>query len=188
LLHDLAIVDSARLKAVERNAATFSSNDFWVHARLTTKKGTALEMNWAGYEGSVNEMDYAKPRAAVRLACEAVKGLNFDVHTLTDDERAWDSAKFARDWKKIEGLQFYWWVRERYIQAIGVVGDKAALAELRDILAADSSREVSDARSVYYAINAVTRLMKVDVRDNPVAEMDLETTRKKVLDLIKDDR
>jgi len=131
-------------------------------------------------------VDFAKPRAAVRLAWEAVKGLDIKDHTLTDGERAWASAKFARDWKKFKGLEFHWWVRERYIETVGVVGDKAALPVLRDILAADPPWGASDGRCVYYAINAVTRLTKKDVRDKPVEEMDIEKTRQKVLDLIKD--
>jgi hypothetical protein len=190
LLRDLAVVDTAKLKPVKRNGSTFSSNDFWVYARLTTSKKTLLDLSWGGYEGSSRELDFAKPRAAVRLAQEAVEGLDLEDHKLTDGERAWASAKFARDWKNFKGLEFHWWVRERYIQTIGVIGDKAALPVLRVILATEppkgKRRESSDGRCVYYAINAVTRLTKKDVRDKPIAEMDVEKTRLKVLDLIKD--
>jgi hypothetical protein len=189
-LRDLAVVDSAKLKPVERNGFTSSSNDFWVNARLTTSKKTLLDLNWAGYEGSGSELDFAKPRAAVRLAQEAVKGLDLKDHRLTDGERAWASGKFARDWKKFKAREFHWWVRERYIQTVGVVGNEAALPVLRVILATEAPkgkrRESSDGRCVYYAINAVTRLTKKDVRDRPVEEMDIEKTRLKVLDLIKD--
>jgi hypothetical protein len=105
---------------------------------------------------------------------------------MTDEERAWASDKFVRDWMKFKPLEFHWWVRERYIETIGVVGDKAALPVLREILATSppqgQAREASDARCVYYAINAVTRLTKKDVRVKPVEEMDLEATRQKALD------
>ena len=81
-------------------------------------------------------------------------------------------------------------MRERYIETIGVVGDKAALSVLREILATDppkgNRRDASDERCVYLAINAVTRLTKTDVRHKPVEEMDIEKTRQKVLNLIKD--
>jgi hypothetical protein len=190
LLRDLAVVESASLKPVERNGFTSSSNDFWVYARLTTDKKTLLDLNWAGYEGSGAEPEFAKPRAAARLAREASKGLDFKDHTLSDAERAWASAKFIRDWKKFKGQDFHWWVRERYIETVGVVGDEAALLVLREILATEppkgKPRESSDGRCVYYAINAVTRLVKKDVRGKPVEEMDIEKTRLKVLDLIKD--
>ena len=96
LLHDLAIVGSAKLKPFERNWVTGSSIDLWVYARLTSNKKTFLELNWAGYESSVAELEYAKPLAAVNLAQEAVKGLDFKDHKLTDLERAWASEKFAR--------------------------------------------------------------------------------------------
>jgi hypothetical protein len=188
LLHDLAIVSSAKLNPLVRNSATMSSNDFWVYVHLTTKEQTLLESDWAGYASSVEEPEFAKPRAAVQLARDAVKSLNFAAHALTDDERAWVSSRFARDMNRFKGRQFYWWVRERYIQTVGVAGDKHALPGLRNILATDPPRDSSEARCAYYAINAVTRLMKVDVRDQPVAEMDIETTRQKVLNLLDTER
>jgi hypothetical protein len=126
-------------------------------------------------------VDFAKPKAAVVLAREALKGLDLEEHTLTEEERGWASAKFARDWKKFKDLDFHWWVRERYIITIGVVGDAAALPALRDILGGDPKDHC-----VYYAINAITRLTKTDVRDKPVEEMNIEKTRRKVLELLRD--
>lgn len=190
LLRDLAVVDSAKLMPAERNRSASSSNDFWVYARLTTDKKTQIDLNGAGYESSGTEQEFAKPRAAVSLAREAIKGLDFKDHTLTHVERAWASGKFTRDWKKFIGLDLHWWVRERYIQMVGVVGDETALPVLREILATDppkgKARESSDGRCVYHAINAVTRLTKKDVRNKPVEEMDIEKTRMKVLELICD--
>jgi hypothetical protein len=192
LVRQLAVVNAAKLTPVEREGITSSSNSFWVNARLTTNEKTLLELSWAGYEGSGTEPDFAKPRAAVRLARETVNGLDFKEHALTDGDRAWASAKFSRDWTNFKGQQFHWWVRERYIETIGVVGDKAAFPVLSDILSADppkgEPRTASNGRCVYYAINAVTRLTKRDVRDEPVDEMDIEQTRQRVLDLIKDEQ
>lgn len=189
LLRDLAIVVSAKLMPVEQDG-WHSSSDFWVYARLTTSKNILINLDWAGYRSDHAELDFAKPQAAVRLAWEAVKGLDFKDHTLTDGERAWARTKFVRDWKKFEKLEYHWWVRERYIETIGVVGDKAALPILRDILATDppkgKPRDASDGRCVYLAINAVTRLTKTDVRDKPVEEMDIEKTRQKILNLLSD--
>src|SRR5262249_54029614 len=123
---------------------------------------------------------------------------DFKKHSLTDRERAWASTKFARDLKKFkdtdsrspDGGDSHWWVRERYIQMIGVVGDTTALPTLREILEAkrnpNKTAGSSTDRCVYHAINAVTRLTKKDVREKPVEEMDLEKTRRKVLDLLKD--
>ncbi len=73
---------------------------------------------------------------------------------------------------------------------IGAIGNDTVLPVLREILATEppkgEPRDSSDGRCVYYAINAVTRLTKKDVRGKPVEEMDIEKTRVKVLDLIKD--
>lgn len=189
LLRDLAVVDSAKLGPGEHQFIR-STHDFWVFARLATNKKALLELNWAGYESSDAEIKFAKPRAAVTLAREAVKGLDFKDHTLTDGERTWASTKFIRDWQTFKGLESYWWVRERYIETIGVVGDKAALPVLKEVLATDppkgEPRGASDGRCVYLAINAVTRLTRTDVREKPVEEMDIEKTRRKVLELLRD--
>ncbi|MBO0701267.1 MAG: hypothetical protein J2P46_22910 [Zavarzinella sp.] len=190
LLRDLAVVDAATLKPVERDSFGFSSNDFWVQARLTADRKAMIDLDWAGYEGTASEVEYAKPGAVVALARASVEALDFKEHALTDEERGWASEKFARDWKKFRDEKFHWWVRERSIVTIGVVGDKAALPTLRDLLASDPPKDgLTDAsapRCVYYAINAVTRLTKKDVRDKPVEEMDLEKTRRKVLDALRD--
>jgi hypothetical protein len=182
LLRDLAVIDAAKLEPIKGNSFS-STHDFWVYARLTVNKKALVGLDWAGYEGSSEELNFAKPRAVVTLAREAVKRLDFKAHTLTGTERAWASAKFARDWEKFKGLESHWWVRERYIITIGVVGDATAFPTLRDILGGDPKD-----RDVYYAINAVTRLTKTDVRDKPVEEMDVEKTRRKVLDLIRDEK
>ena len=50
---------------------------------------------------------------------------------------------------------------------------------LRDVLQGDAKD-----RCVYYAINAVTRLTKKDLRAKPVEEMDIEETRRKALDML----
>jgi hypothetical protein len=181
LLRDLAVVDAAKLEAIKRNSVTQSSRDFWVYARLMANKKTLIDFEWAGYWGSDAEVDFAKPQAAAALARAAVEGLDFKEHTLTEEDRSWASAKFVRDWKQFKDLKFHWWVRERYIITIGVVGDATALPTLRDILGGDPKD-----RCVYYAINAVTRLTKKDVRDKPVEEMDIEKTRRKVLDLLRE--
>lgn len=191
LLRGLAVVDSAKLTRIEQNSFGSTSNDFWVYARLETGEEVPLDLDWAGYQGTMEEVEYAKPSAAVELAWDAVKELEFTKHELTDAERAWASAKFARDWEKLREKDFHWWVRERYIQTIGVVGDASALKVLRSILAAappeGKPRGPSAGRCVYYAINAVTRLTKKDVREKPVEEMDIEKTRLKVLELLDKD-
>ena len=188
LLHDLASVESAKLKPVEPLTSGGTSRSFWVNARLSTFDRTIFSFDWAGYDGDSSELEFAKPNAAVNLSCEVVKLLNFKDHELTEMDRAWASEKFSRDWKNFEGLDFHWWVRERYIATIGIVGDKAVLPDLGEILAAvppkGMPREASNGRCIYYAINAITRLAKQDVRDKPIEEMDIEKTRLKVLELI----
>jgi hypothetical protein len=184
LLRALAIVDAAKLSPVPEDPMkgfSSSSRDFWVYARLTAKNETLVDLGWAGYWGSPSEIEFAKPQAAVDLAHEAIRGLDFKEHSLTEEERGWASSKFTRDWKKIKDAEFHWWVRERYIIMVGVVGDASALSALRDAL----QRDPKD-RRVYYAINAITRLTKQDVRDKLVEEMDVVKTRQRLLDMLRD--
>ena len=184
LLRDLAVVGSAELKPIPIKAGKgerirLSTLDFWVFARLTASGKTLFDLDWAGYEGDLHEAEYARPQAAVGLVREAVEGLDFTDHALTEEERAWASLKFARDWNKTQNWLSYWWVRERYLVMIGVVGDRAALSTLRGILEGSTYE-----RCLRYAINAVTRLTKKDVRDITAGRMNMENTRRKVLDLL----
>lgn len=183
LLGGLAVIDSVKLKPIRRNSAGFSSNDFWVSAYLATEKKGLIDLDWAGYEGTTAELEYAKPRAAVVLAQEAIKGLQFKNQVLTEEERGWASTKFARDWKKFKTRQFYWWVRERYVLLIGHVGDHTAMPTLRDILKGD----LKD-RSVGHAVGAVTLLLKKDVRVRSGDKVDIEKSRNKLLELLRDMR
>ena len=186
LLRDLAIVEAANLrppppKPGSTFSVTTSTHDFWVHVRLTGGGRVLVDSDWAGYEGSLHELTYAKPRAGVALAREAIARLTFEDHHLTAEERSWASAKFARDWARVKGRDFYWWVRERYIVTVGAVGDTTAIPTLREILGGDPKD-----RCVYHAINAVTRLTGQDVRDKPVEEMDVVGTRDRVLTMLRD--
>jgi hypothetical protein len=193
LLHDLGVVCAAELKPIERHfggGLWLGSQDSWAYAHLKAKK-MVFRLDWAGYPGSLSAVESAKPQAAVELAHEATEGLDFKDHALTQNDRAWASAKFARDWKHFRGRKFYWWVRESHIALIGTVGDATALPTLRRILEGrreDRLGDESDDRCIYYAINAVTRLTKRDVRDKPVESMDIETTRRRIIDVLRDDR
>lgn len=182
LLNELAIVDAAKLSSVtHEHSFTGSSRNFWVYARLLAKDETEVDYDWAGYWGSLNEIDFAKPQAAVALARAAIGDLDFKEHALTAEERRWASTKFVRDWEKIKAAGSHWWVRERYIIMVGVVGDASALSALREALQGNPKDHC-----VYYAINAITRLTKQDVRDKPVEDMDVEKTRRRMLEMLRD--
>ena len=199
LLHDIAIIDAATLKFVPRNGFSTSSNDFWVSVQLSTDKESFIDLDWAGYQGSLEAPTFAKPRAIIKLARAVVEKQKLKKHTLIDAERVWASKKFIHDWEQYKNDTSYWWVREHMIETIGVVGDKSVIPVLRKIIVAISrAKEGEDRfaemgrdaknRSVYYAINAVTRLVGKDVCPKPVEEMDLESTQENVLERIKDEK
>ena len=54
-----------------------------------------------------------------------------------------------------------------------------------DVWMSSPSSVLRGGRCVYYAINAVTRLTKQDVRDKLVEEMDVEKTRQRVLEMLR---
>lgn len=97
------------------------------------------------------------------LAHRAIKAIKFKDAVLTKEDRAWASAKFARDWKGFLQEEFHWWVLERSIRVVGLVGDDSALPLLREIL----DRDKTD-HTVYHSINAITCLTNKDLRDKPV--------------------
>jgi hypothetical protein len=184
LLRDIAIVSSARLKPIQRNSLTFSSGDFWVAATLSQHDRSLLDLNWAGYPSSIAEIEYAKPDAVVNLTREAIADIPLREDSLSRTDRSWASAKFLREWKEISNREFHWWVAERYLITIGVLGDKTVIPTLTQVMQAKIS-DGPDDRRIYYAINAITRLTGKDVRPRPVEEMDLESTRKMVLETLK---
>jgi hypothetical protein len=108
LLHDLAVVNAAKLAPVRRRTTTMSSYDFWVSARVTASRRTVADLDWAGYWASDSEVDFARPQAAVAFARAAVKELDFREHALTEEERAWASARFALDWKRCKDSRDHW--------------------------------------------------------------------------------
>ena len=191
LLRDLGIVGATEVKPIQRRGFPLKywidSQDLWAYARVTAKNNTVLRLDWAGHPSALSAADTAKPQAAVALTQEAIEGLDFRDHTLTKQERTWASAKFTRDWRQFRGRDSHWWVREAYIQMIGLVGDKMALPVLRRILEGpeqDGLGDESDDRCTYHAINAVSRLAKKDLRDKPVEEMNVENTRRRVLEFL----
>lgn len=184
LQRDLSQVAASQPQLREGVGFTKSTNNFWVFARLALGALSCMELHWAGYWSTREEWQFITPRAAVTLAREAVAGLDFTDHPLTSVERAWASAKFIRDWAILQRMKFTWWVRERYLIMIGVVGDASVLPLLREVI--NEPPENPSDRNRYFAINAVTRLLGKDVRDKPVEEMDVEKTRTKVLELFQD--
>jgi hypothetical protein len=183
LLRQLAIVDSARLSRMPQNSASSTSANFWVAAEVARDESNLMSLDWAGYSGSFDEVEYTKPKIAVDLAKEAISKLDLVEHILNPGERGRISARFVEDWNKYRNRKFYWWVRERGIMIAGVLGDNASLPTLVEILSGKVKGDPGD-RLIYYAINAVTRITGKDVRPKPVEEMDLEIAQKKVLELV----
>ena len=180
LLHKFSIVNSARLKPISRNSISGSSADFWVAAEVSHRNQSLVDFNWAGYASSLDEIDYVKPQAMVDLARNAIAKVALANYSLTPDDRSWASTKFVKDWKSFGEREFYWWVGERLLITIGVLGDKSVVPTLVEVIRRNMTGGPSD-RKIYYAINAITRLTGRDVRPIPVEEMDLELTRQKVL-------
>lgn len=110
LFRQLAIVDSARLTRIPRNSASSTSADFWVATEVTKDGRKLMSLDWAGYSGSFDEVEYTRPRIAVDLAKKTLSKIALVEHTLNPEERSRVSARFVEDWNKYKGKDFYWWV------------------------------------------------------------------------------
>ena len=69
---------------------------------------------------------------------------------------------------------------------IGFIGDKKAIPELESIMDqyAKPERPEHEKRNSYYAINALTRIIGEDVREKPVEQIDLDTSRMNIHKLL----
>lgn len=187
LLADLATVSSARLSSTaDPLSSTLSTDNFWVAARLTSKDKTHFDFDWCDYPGNQQSAKSAKAEAAVTLCREAMKKLKFEVITPTTEDRRWASTRFNRDWKKYRGSDRYWWVRERAIITIGVVGDRSVYPTLLEILSTPTADKDSNSHCVYYAVNATVRLTKTEVRTKPVEELNLKEIAPKAIALLEE--
>lgn len=187
LLRCVSAIDSARLTSNVKGFEKFSSNSLWVAARAIEGNGALINMNWAGRISNRAEIDYAKPLAAVNFVQKRMPEAALQAHVITDSDREWASQKFLRDWEWLNEKSQYWWLRELYIETIGMVGNASVVPSLLQIVSAGCdhpSPQVDEkSRCVYLAINAITRLTGVEVRDMPVEEMNITVARKKVLNI-----
>lgn len=179
LLDRLAAVAGATIRAKPTNSYASSSGNFWAFVLHPSSAEPTIRAEYVGYPSTRREPELVRPRAMATLVWRAVQALRFEEAPLDQDERAWASARLVRDIRRLQGEDFAWWVVERSIRLVGVVGDASALPELRRLLDGDPR-----GRRVYNAINAITRLVGVDVRPSPVEEMDVEATRQRVRDLL----
>lgn len=184
LLTKISWLKAAKLVPNKSEPETRSSNDFWVSVHATWKTVPVLDQDWAGYNSSTDEPLFAVPRAIGVLAAKAIKSANSKPYELTAADRTWASARFNRDWKRFATKDDHWWVRERYLVTIGVVGDATVLPTLTKLLQAPIPKGSSESRCIYHAINAATRLIKKDVRPKPVENMNLDQAKSKVLELL----
>ncbi|MGL6096854.1 MAG: hypothetical protein ACRC7O_13790 [Fimbriiglobus sp.] len=123
LLHYIATVDAADVQKIPRNEGFFSSADIWCHARMADKDKVLVDLEWTGYIASEDVAHYARPQATVTLARLAIGKLKFEKYELTAADRDWASEKVARDCKRFAGEKSTWWVEERSLALVAVVGN-----------------------------------------------------------------
>ncbi len=186
LLSKIGWLQAAKIEPRKQQTATTSSADFWVSVYGVWKSVPVIDHDWAGYSNSNDERRYAVPRAIAALAARSIKSANAKDYELTAADRSWASRRFNRDWQKFDKSKTHWWVRNRYLSMIGLLGDKSVYPTLSKVLREHDPNQKPGQFAVYYAINAATRLTKTDVRTQPVEEMDLKENAAKVLEVLKD--
>lgn len=153
LLRLLATVAAASVERKPSNTYWTSSGNFWSAVRAGK-----YEEAYAGYPSTGGEPSYLRPRACLQLVDEWTKSLEFRDHALRDEDRAWASKKFIRDWGTMVDAESFWWVRERSIQIVGWAGEGTALPTLATILERDLVDGPRD-REIGHAITAARRLL-----------------------------
>ena len=86
LLNKLAIIASARLKPIPRMSVTSSSSDFWSSVRLRDSGTKVLDLDFAGYSSSLDEIKYVKPETSVELSEKALASVKFNDNQLTAED------------------------------------------------------------------------------------------------------
>jgi hypothetical protein len=182
LLAVMTAVGGAKISEKSTQRYMSSTADFYAFVNVAKDGKGLFGDEFAGYRGSMNEPKYAKVLAMTHLVEAAMKTLDLKDYVLDEMDRSWVSQRFIRDWKRSKaGESFYWWVEERLLIIVGAAGDRSALPLLGTIIREGDPKD----RKVYHAINAATRLLGKDVRDQPVEEMDVEAVRKKLLPLLE---
>jgi hypothetical protein len=174
LLEGLAAIAGSTIRPKPTQGHRWSSGNFWAFV-----DAPGVRAEFVGYPSTDAEPDLVRPRAMVALVRWAEQTLAFETTTLRTAERTWASARFTADVSRLEANRTAWWVVERSIEVVGVVGDVSALPGLHRLLDHDDLD-----RRAYYAINAVTRLVGEDVRTRPIEEMDVASVRQRVKELL----
>ncbi len=149
-----------------------SSADF--HSRLTVSVGnvTLFDESYTGYPSNRSQPEYLSLRVAERVLWELLRDSEWK--PATDSETARKRlltriSDFAKDG---------WWVKDRLLQILGVVGDERFLpflqARIEDELPTNS---IGATRTLYYALNAYARLSKLDLRPDKPETMDVREVR-----------
>ena len=184
LLRDIAQIESAKLTLKGKPLGSPDYHEDWFQVEFFTERKPSISMFWFGVGDFDRTGNRTKSLGANILGYRAIKDLPCSEAQLTDEDRAWASKMFARQWRRVDK----WSLREEMLEEalivlIGAVGDNQALSKLGRII-----RHDDEPKLVYHAINAVTRITGKDLRTKPVEEMDLEANKEQILDLIKQHR
>ena len=184
LLHDIARIESAKLTLKDKPFGSPGYYEEWIQVEFFTERKPSISMFWFG-DGNFDGTGRRTKTLGANLVCgRAIENVEFSDAELTDNDRAWASKMFTRQWRRVD----MWSSREEkfeeaLIVLIGAIGDNEALSKLGRVI-----RHYDEPKLVYHAINAVTRITGKDLRTKPVEEMDLEANKEQILDLIKQRR
>jgi hypothetical protein len=90
LLADLARIEAARLVPIPvRRYLSGFDTEFGVAIRVADARGVRFGERWAGKPGSIEEIRYAKPEAAVKLVEDGIAPLQFEPCEPTGELREW---------------------------------------------------------------------------------------------------
>jgi len=147
----------------DEDSAMGSSSSADVHelVRLEDAEGRALERRFTGYIGSLGQESHVPAEAAIERANQIVANPEWRTNApLSDEMRQFFEARFVAAIPHFND-DYFWWVRERFVQLSAHVATKALIPALLPLLVLPSTTKkptASDKRTQDEAIEAVVAL------------------------------
>lgn len=136
---------------------SFSSADFHLLIRLVDDDGRAVEHAYTGYPGNRNQAEYLGLRAAMP-ALAPITALASAPGTPTADARALFADRFGAAVRSFDD-DFYWWVKERYVDLARHLGTPPAIPGLLTrlhVTKPDDRSQVDTRANAVAALAAIT--------------------------------
>ncbi|HTR56520.1 MAG TPA: hypothetical protein VMJ10_37860 [Kofleriaceae bacterium] len=142
--------------------SSFSSADFHISIRLVDDDGRAVERRFTGYGGNMDQQRYLGLRAA-QPALAPITSLASAPGAPTADTRELFAERFVASVPAFDD-DFYWWVKERYVDLAWHFGTPAVIPGLLSRLHVTKPKDRSQVDTRDHALAALAAITGWDAR------------------------